>query len=108
MSKKKTQKNSKSKKGHNSEKKKKIDLSPLIVWIFLSILNTYSEFQVNIFCNNRDITKCQSFFTTTQTTPRLYSNTSGFLRKQPSKKRDGGKEKKNSFLPFLYNFAKQL
>ena len=30
-------------------------LSPLIVWIDLWIVNTYSEFQVNIFSNNRDI-----------------------------------------------------
>ena len=27
----------------------------------LCIVNTYSEFQVNIFGNNRDITKCESF-----------------------------------------------
>ena len=27
-------------------------------------MNTFSEFQVNIFSNNRDITKCQSFCTT--------------------------------------------
>ena len=35
------------------------ELSPLIVWIVLWIVNTYSEFQVNIFSNKRDITKCQ-------------------------------------------------
>ena len=30
---------------------------PLIVWIALWIVDTYSEFQVNIFSNNREITK---------------------------------------------------
>ena len=29
------------------------ELSPLILWIALWIVNTYSEFQVNIFSNNR-------------------------------------------------------
>ena len=43
----------KSKKGHNSEKKMHFDLSPLIVRIALLIVNTFSEFQLNIFCNNR-------------------------------------------------------
>ena len=53
---------SKSKKGVNSEKKiMHFELSPLIVWIALWIVNTYSEFQVYIFGNDRDITKCQSF-----------------------------------------------
>ena len=37
------------------------ELSPLIVWIALWIEKIYSEFQVSIFSNNRDITKCQSF-----------------------------------------------
>ena len=37
-----------------------LELSPLIVWIAPWILNTYSEFQVNIFSINRDITKCLS------------------------------------------------
>ena len=51
---------SKSKKGHNSEKTKMhFELSPLIVWIALWIVNKYSEFQVNIFSNNQDITKCE-------------------------------------------------
>ena len=51
------------------KKKKKMhfELSPLIVWI----VNTYSEFQANIFSNSRDITKCHSFCMTTMTTPRL-------------------------------------
>ena len=39
------------------------ELSLLMVWIALQMVNTYSEFQVNI----RDITKCQSFCTTTTT-----------------------------------------
>ena len=33
------------------------ELSPLIVWIALWKVNTYSKFQVNIFSNNKDITK---------------------------------------------------
>ena len=37
------------------------ELSPLIVWIALWIVNTYSEVQVNIFRSKRDIVKCQSF-----------------------------------------------
>ena len=37
------------------------ELSPLIVWIVFWIVNTYSEFQVNIFSSNRDIAKCQCF-----------------------------------------------
>ena len=49
----------KSKKGHNSEKNVHLELSPLIVWITLWIVNTHFEFQSNIFSNNRDITKCQ-------------------------------------------------
>ena len=51
-------KKSKPKKGHNSEKNKKkkktqFELSPLIVCIALWIVNTYSEYQENIFSNNR-------------------------------------------------------
>ena len=41
--------------------KKKIGLPALLVWVPLLIVNNYSEFQENIFCNNRDIRKCQSF-----------------------------------------------
>ena len=49
------------------------EISLLIVWIAVWIVNTNFEFQVNIFGSNRDITKCQSFYTTTTTTtPRLY------------------------------------
>ena len=59
----------KSKKGHNSGKKMHFDLSPLIVRIGLWIVNTYSQFQVNM-CSNRDTTKCQSFCTMA-TTARL-------------------------------------
>ena len=36
-------------------------LTPLLVWVPLLIVNNYSEFQVNIFSNNRDIRKCQKF-----------------------------------------------
>ena len=46
--------NSKSKKGHNFVKKIE-GLPPLLVWVSLLILNKYSEFQVNIFSNNRDV-----------------------------------------------------
>ena len=48
-------------------------LPPLLVWVPLSIMNNQSEFQVNIFSNDKDITKCPSFCTTTtQTTPELW------------------------------------
>ena len=53
--------NSKSKKGHNFVKKIG-GLPPLLVWVPLLIVNNYSEFQLNIFSNNRD-RKCQSFRT---------------------------------------------
>ena len=53
----------KSKEEHGSEKKKKVELSPFIVWIALSIVNTYSGFQVNIFSNNRDITTSKFLLT---------------------------------------------
>ena len=33
------------------------ELSPMVEWIASWIVNTYSEFQVNIF-SNRDVTKC--------------------------------------------------
>ena len=42
------------------------ELSPLIVWIPVWIVNTYSKFQVKIFSNNRDI-KFQSFWMTKTT-----------------------------------------
>ena len=68
----------KSKKGHNSEKKKKkkhFEWSPLIVLIALWIVNTDSRLHVNNFGNYRDITKvsaqCQRH--------QGYSNTSSFL-----------------------------
>ena len=54
--------NSKLKKGHNFVKKNG-GLPPLIVWVPLLIGNNYSEFQVNIYSNNRDNRKCQSFRT---------------------------------------------
>ena len=37
--------------------KKVFELSPLTEWIALWIDNTYSEFQVTIFSNNRNITR---------------------------------------------------
>ena len=54
--------NFKSKKGHNFVKKNG-GLPPLLVWVPLLLVNNYSEFQVNILSNNRDIRKCQSFCT---------------------------------------------
>ena len=54
--------NSKSKKGHKFVKKIG-GIPPLLVWVSLLIVNNYSEFQVNIFSNNKDIRKCQSFRT---------------------------------------------
>ena len=54
--------NSKSKKGPNFVQRNG-GLPPLLVWVPLLIGNNYSEFQVNIFSNNRDIRKCQSFHT---------------------------------------------
>ena len=53
----------KSKKGQNFLKKKYGGLPHLLVQVPLLIVNNYSEFQVNIFSNNRDIRKCQSFRT---------------------------------------------
>ena len=55
--------NSKSNKGHNFVKKNE-GLSPLLVWVTLLIVNNYSDFQVNLFSNNRDIWKWHSFCTT--------------------------------------------
>ena len=46
--------NSKSKKGHNFVPKIE-GLTPLLVRVPLLIANNYSEFQVNIFSNNRDV-----------------------------------------------------
>ena len=65
-------KKSKSKKGHNSEIMT-FELSPFIVWIALGIVKTYTEFKVNIVCNNRDIIKYQRFYTaiTTITTTQM-------------------------------------
>ena len=62
--------NCKSKKGHKFVKKSG-GLPPLLVWFPLLIVNNYSEFQVNIFINNRDIKKCQSFRKTPTTIPGL-------------------------------------
>ena len=62
----------------NSESKRGITfvkkiggLPPLLVWVPLLIVNNYSEFQVNIFSNNRDIRKCLSFCKPPTTTPGL-------------------------------------
>ena len=48
--------------------------------------NTYSEYQVIVFSNNRDITKCQFLHHDYNNDNEGCSNTSGFLWKQPSLK----------------------
>ena len=54
--------NYKSKKRHNSFKKKMIlELSPLFVHIPLFIVSIYFGFQLYMFCNGRDMPKCQQF-----------------------------------------------
>ena len=58
--------NSKSKKRHTFVKNG--GLPPLLVWVPLLKVNNYSEFQVNIFSNNRDILENGSFRTTPTTT----------------------------------------
>ena len=62
------------------------ELSPLIVWIAPWIVNRYFDFQVNIFSNHKDITKCQSFLhdDDNDDAKAIDDNTSGFLRKQPT------------------------
>ena len=75
--------NSKSKKGHNFVKKNE-GLSLLLVWVPLLIVNNYSEFQVNIFSNNRDIRKCQSF-RTPPPTPRLWQYLKVFFENSHAK-----------------------
>ena len=74
-------KKSMSKKGRILKKKMHFKLSPLIVWIALWIVLTYSKFQVNIFSKNRDMTKCQ-FLHNHDDATKGYSNTLGFLRKK--------------------------
>ena len=76
---------SKSKKGHSFVKNIG-GLPPLLVWVPLLIVNNYSEFQVNISSNNRDIRKCQSFRTTADddAAARAMTIPRHFLRKQPS------------------------
>ena len=66
-------------------------LPPLLVWVPLLIVNKYCEFQVNIFINNRDIIKCQSFCMTpddddddSADDARAMTIPRGLLRKQPS------------------------
>ena len=73
--------------GHNYDKNV-LRVTCLLAWVFLFIVNNYSEFQVNIFSYDRDIRKYQSFLHDaddceadddgSMTIPRL------FLRKQPS------------------------
>ena len=73
------------------KKKRQFELSALMAWIALWIVNTYSKFQVNIFYNKRNITNCQSFSMTPMlptiqkaiAIPRFFS---AKTEKQPSQK----------------------
>ena len=51
------------------------------------MVKNYSEFQVNIFSNNRDIRKCQSFRTTPPppTTPGLWQYLNVFFENSQAK-----------------------
>ena len=69
----------KSRKGH-AGKKMHFELSPLDVWIALWIVNTYF---VNIVSNKREILQHVKVYACCQQR-QGHSNTSGFLRKQPS------------------------
>ena len=60
-------------------------LPPLLEWIPLLIVNNFSEFQVNIFSNNRDIRKCQSFRTVQQPPPGLLQYLNVFLENSRAK-----------------------
>ena len=61
----------KSKKGHNSEN---CIFNCLLDSLNCSFNGEHSEFQVSIFSNNRDITKCQSFSKTTTTSDNDHAN----------------------------------
>ena len=85
--------NSKLKKGHNFVKIIG-GLLILLVWVSLLIVYNYSEFQVNIFINNRNIRKYQSFCTTPDddddaadddTTSTFSSKTAELTSRQSSK-----------------------
>ena len=78
--------NSKLKKGHNFVQKNG-GLSPLLVWVPLLMVNNYSEFEVNIFTNNRDIRKCRFRTTPTTTTPGLWYYLDVFFANSRAKKR---------------------
>ena len=68
------------KKGNNFGKKI-AGFPPLLVWVPLLMVNNYSEFQVNIFSNKRDIRKCQSFTRRRCRLRQGYVNTSMFSSK---------------------------
>ena len=96
----------------NSKSKKGITLSikigrlpPLLVWVPLLIVNNYSEFQVNIFSNNRDIRKYQSFACWQQG----YDNTLMFFLENSRAKKKlinalGGQIFKHFRLPYLFGY----
>ena len=76
--------NSKSKRGITLSKN--LGLPPLLVWVHLIILNNCSEFQVNIFSNNRDIGNVKVFVRRHRRRRRRrrrqgYDNTSTFSSK---------------------------
>ena len=58
------------------------ELSPLIVWLALCIVNTCSEFQL-ISSEITEILQNVKVFAQQQQQRQGYSNTSGFLQKQP-------------------------
>ena len=66
------------KKGHNSSKNRFSVISPF-VHISLLIVNIYFEFQVYVFSNGRDLTKCQ--FLHDNNDVKCYSNTTDFYLK---------------------------
>ena len=86
---------------------KKIEgLPPLLVWVPLLIVNNYSEFQINIFSNNRDIWKCQSFCTTppppTTTPPGLKQYLDAFIENSRANKTSQSlKQEKDVFYPTI-------
>ena len=58
------------------------ELSPLIVWIALWIVNTYTEFQVNIFSITEILQNVEVFV---QQWQQGYRNTSGFSENSHAK-----------------------
>ena len=77
------------------------ELSPLLVWIALWTVNTYSKFQVNILSNNRDITKCQIFYKTPAIMiPMVFSENNQVNKKE--------EEAKQVNIPFVFQSLSQV